>query len=54
MKCCFLRLQICDQRLKPFNRDLIANFQIGIPRPSDGIERRRSGAEARAAALARL
>jgi hypothetical protein len=25
MKCCFLRLQISDHRLNPFNRDLIAN-----------------------------
>jgi hypothetical protein len=25
MKCRFLRLQISDHRLKPFNRDLIAN-----------------------------
>jgi hypothetical protein len=31
MKCRFLRLQICDQGLKPFNRDLIANRQEHSP-----------------------
>src|SRR5947199_6330854 len=31
MKCRFLGLQICDQRLNPFNRDLIANRQEHSP-----------------------
>jgi hypothetical protein len=31
MKCRFLRVQICDQGLNPFNRDLIANRQEHSP-----------------------
>src|SRR5260370_33592318 len=31
MKCRLLRLQISDHRLKPFNRDLIANGQEYAP-----------------------
>src|SRR5438874_12271462 len=31
MKCRFLGLQICDQGLNPFNRDLIANRQEHSP-----------------------
>jgi hypothetical protein len=31
MKGRFLRLQICDQDLNPFNRDLIANAQQHLP-----------------------
>jgi hypothetical protein len=31
MKCRFLRLQIRDQGLNPFNRDLIANRQEHLP-----------------------
>ena len=31
MKCRFLRLQISDQHLDPFNRSLIANRQEHLP-----------------------
>jgi hypothetical protein len=31
MKCCFLRLQISDQHLNPFDRELIANSQDYFP-----------------------